>query len=179
MLKAAAADFRDQDQPEPKANIHMPGDLETYPVLQELREFDPESVEDTQIFRGELTVFVRRQSLVRICEYLRDASGVSFKFLTDLTAVDRYPNEPRFEVVYHLLSLETSQRLRLKVRVAGSDPVVDSVVPVWPGANAHEREVFDLFGIRFEGHPDLRRILLPEDWEGHPLRKDYPTEGYR
>jgi NADH-quinone oxidoreductase subunit C len=82
-------------------------------------------------------------------------------------------------VVYHLLDLETFRRLRLKVRLSGDDPRVDSVVPVWPGANAFEREVFDLLGIRFEGHPFLRRILMPEDWEGHPLRKDYPTTGYR
>ncbi len=157
----------------------MPADLETNPLLRKLREFDPQAIEDAQVFRGELTVFIRRQSLVRVCEYLRDAPGVSFKFLADLTAVDRYPNEPRFEVVYHLLSLESCQRVRLKVRLPGGDPIVDSVVPVWPGANAQEREVFDLFGIRFDGHPDLRRILMPEDWEGHPLRKDYPTEGYR
>jgi len=82
-------------------------------------------------------------------------------------------------VVYHLLSLENYRRLRLKVQLAGGDPTIDSVVPVWPAANAFEREVFDLFGIRFEGHPYLRRILLPEDWEGYPLRKDYPTTGYR
>jgi NADH-quinone oxidoreductase subunit C len=93
--------------------------------------------------------------------------------------VDRYPAEPRFEAVYRLLSLERSERLCLKVRLPGDDPAVDSVVPVWPGANAFEREVFDLFGIRFAGHPDLRRIVMPEDWEGHPLRKDYPTEGHR
>lgn len=114
-----------------------------------------------------------------VCEFLRDASGLSFKYLSDLTAVDHYPNEPRFETVCHLLSLESFQRIRLKVRIPGDDPRVDSLVPVWPGAAAFEREVFDLFGIRFEGHPDLRRILLPEDWEGHPLRKDYPTEGFR
>ena len=80
---------------------------------------------------------------------------------------------------YHLLSIERRDRLRLKVRVPGSEPVVPSVTPVWPTANWHEREIFDLFGIRFQGHPDLRRILMPEDWEGYPLRKDYPVEGYR
>ncbi len=157
----------------------MPADLETNPVLKKLREFDPEAVEDAQVFRGELTVRIRRERLRRVCEFLRDAPDLSFKFLCDLTAVDYYPNEPRFEVVVHLLSIETSERLRLKARVSGDDPATDSLVPVWPAANAFEREVFDLFGIRFEGHPYLRRILLPEDWEGHPLRKDYPTEGYR
>lgn len=157
----------------------MPSALETDPLLQKLRELHPAAVEDAQLFRDELTVFTPKGGLLRVCEYLRDALEVSFKFLADLTAVDRYPIEPRFEVVYHLLSLETSRRLRLKVRLSGDNPCVDSVVPVWPAANAFEREVFDLFGIRFAGHPDLRRILMPEDWEGHPLRKDYPTEGYR
>lgn len=157
----------------------MPADLETDLLLQKLREYDPEAVEETQIFRGELTVCIRLDHLRRVSEFLRDAQGLGFKYLSDLTAVDHYPNDPRFEVVYHLLSLETFNRLRLKARVSGDDPKVDSVVPVWPAAHAFEREVFDLFGIRFEGHPDLRRIVLPEDWEGHPLRKDYPTEGYR
>jgi NADH-quinone oxidoreductase subunit C len=93
--------------------------------------------------------------------------------------VDRFPHEPRFELNYHLVSIPRREKIRLKVRLAGSDPVADTLVPVWPGANWLEREIFDLFGIRFTGHPDLRRILLPEDWEGHPLRKDYPVEGYR
>ena len=157
----------------------MPADPETNLTLRKLREFDPSAVEATQVFRGELTLFIRPDHLLKVTEFLRDAPGISFKFLADLTAVDHYPSEPRFEVVYHLLSLETAERLRLKVRVSGEDPKVDSMVPVWPAANAFEREVYDLFGIRFEGHPYLRRILMPEDWEGHPLRKDYPTEGYR
>ncbi len=157
----------------------MPAHPEPILALEKLREFDPESIEDTQIFRGEVTLFIRRYRLRSVCEFLRGTPGLSFKYLSDLTAVDLYPAEPRFQVVYHLLSLETFQRLRLKVKVSGDDPRVDSVVPVWPGANAFEREVFDLFGIRFEGHPYLRRILLPEDWEGYPLRKDYPTEGFR
>jgi len=157
----------------------MPPAIDPDALLLRLRGFDPQAVEENQMFRGELTLFIRPRSLLRLCEFLRDAPGVSFKFLADLTAVDRYPAEPRFEVVYHLLSLESGQRLRLKVRVAGDPPSLDSVVPVWPAANAYEREVYDLFGIRFEGHPDLRRILMPEDWEGYPLRKDYPTEGYR
>jgi NADH-quinone oxidoreductase subunit C len=157
----------------------MPPDLHTNLTLHKVQAFDPEAIEDTQSFRGEPTLFIRPDRLVRICEFLRDAPGLCFKYLSDLTAVDHYPHEPRYEVVYHLLSLETFQRLRLKVRLGGDNPLVDSVVLVWPAANAFEREVFDLFGIRFEGHPYLRRILLPEDWEGHPLRKDYPTEGFR
>jgi NADH-quinone oxidoreductase subunit C len=94
--------------------------------------------------------------------------------------LDRFPIEPRFEVNYHLLTIPNKQVLRLRVRLSGTEhPVMDTVTPVWPTANWHEREIFDLFGIRFEGHPDLRRILLPEDWEGYPLRRDYPVEGFR
>ncbi len=157
----------------------MPADVERNPALQKLREFEPDAVEDVQSFRGETTLVLRPDRLITICEFLRDIPELSFKFLADVTAVDRYPNEPRFEVVYHLLSLETGERLRLKVRLPGDKPRVLSVLPVWPAANALEREVFDLFGIYFEGHPYLRRIFMPEDWEGYPLRKDYPTEGYR
>jgi NADH-quinone oxidoreductase subunit C len=102
-----------------------------------------------------------------------------FVRLSTVTAVDRYPAEPRFEVVYHLHSLERNERLRLKCRVTGEKPQIDSVTPVWRSADWYEREVFDLFGIRFNGHPDLRRIMLPDDWEGHPLRKDYPVTGSR
>jgi NADH-quinone oxidoreductase subunit C len=102
-----------------------------------------------------------------------------FSFLSDITTVDRFPLEPRFEVNYHLLSLDRNERLRLKVRLAGSDPVVHSVTEIWPTANWHERENYDLMGIRFEGHPELSRILMPDDWEGYPQRKDYPVEGYR
>jgi NADH-quinone oxidoreductase subunit C len=157
----------------------MPKSLHSDIVLQELRAFDPAAVEEAREFRGEATLYIRRDRLRSTCQFLRDVPSLSFKYLSDVTAVDLYPNEPRFEVVYHLLSLDTFRRLRLKVRVSGDDPRVDSVVPVWPGANAFERETFDLLGIRFEGHPNLSRILLPEDWEGHPLRKDYPTTGYR
>jgi NADH-quinone oxidoreductase subunit C len=157
----------------------MPSNLESNLALQKLRQFTPESIEDAREFRGEVTIYIRPEGLVRVCEFLRDESGLAFKYLSDITAVDLYPNEPRFEVVYHLLSLQTAERLRLKVRTSGENPRVDSLVPVYPSANAFEREVFDLFGIQFAGHPYLRRILLPEEWEGHPLRKDYPTEGYR
>jgi NADH-quinone oxidoreductase subunit C len=157
----------------------MPSQLDTNLILQKLREFDPAAVEDAREFRGELTLFIRKARLRSACEFLRDAPGLCFKYLSDVTAVDCYPGEPRFEVVYHLLSLERFQRLRLKVQISSENPTIDSVVPVWPAANAFEREVFDLFGIRFEGHPYLHRLLLPEDWDGYPLRKDYPTTGYR
>jgi NADH-quinone oxidoreductase subunit C len=155
----------------------MPVDLENHPALQKLRQFNSQAVEDAQEFRGEVTVHIRRENLKHVCEFLRDDQQLSFKFLADLTALDHYPGEPRFETVYHLLSLKNNERLRLKVRLPEDDPRVESMVAVWPAANAYEREVFDLFGIQFENHPFLRRILMPEEWEGHPLRKDYPVQG--
>ncbi len=157
----------------------MTADLDTHPALLKLREFDPQAVEDARIFRGEVTLYVHRPNFLRTCEFLRDDPSLRFNFLSDVTALDLYPQEPRFEVVYHLLSMQSVQRLRLKVRVGGDDPHMESAIPLWPAANAFEREIFDLFGIKFEGHPFLRRLLMPEEWEGHPLRKDYPTEGYR
>ena len=157
----------------------MAADLETNLALQKLRDFDPEAVEDARTFRGEVTIYIRPANFLRACEFLRDEPGLKFNFLADVTALDLYPQEPRFEIVYHLLSIETAQRLRLKLRVRGENPRFITAIPVWPAANAFEREVFDLFGIIFDGHPFLRRMLLPEEWEGHPLRKDYPTEGYR
>lgn len=155
----------------------MQTDAESNLALQRLRKFNSDAVEDVQTFRGETTINIRANHLRTVCEFLRDMPDLSFKYLSDVTALDHYPGEPRFETVYHLLSFETNERLRLKVRIAGENPRVDSMVPVWPAANAFEREVFDLFGIHFQGHPDLRRILMPEDWEGHPLRKDYPVQG--
>jgi NADH-quinone oxidoreductase subunit C len=157
----------------------MASNLESNLALKKLREFDPEAIEETRVFRDEVTLYIRLAHFLRACELLRDEPSLRFSFLADVTAVDLYPQEPRFEVVYHLLSIETAARLRLKVRVSGENPRCISAVPVWPSANAFEREVFDLFGIVFDGHPYLRRLLLPEEWEGHPLRKDYPTEGYR
>ena len=154
-------------------------DAEKNPVVHKLREWDAAAVSGVVEFRGEITVVVPRTHLVRACEFLSTDSSLRFSFLSDITPVDRFPIEPRFEVNYQLLSLDRRERIRLQVWLSGKDPVVDSVTSVWPTANWHEREAFDLFGIRFEGHPDLKRILMPDDWEGHPLRKDYPTEGYR
>ncbi len=121
-------------------------------------------------FRDEVTVVVSRE---RILATLQTAREAGFRFLTDLTAVDRGADEPRFEVVYLLTAPEHGARVRFKVRVPAADPTTPSVTTLWAGANWLEREVFDLFGIRFEGHPDLRRLLMPDDWEGHPLRKDF------
>jgi len=128
-------------------------------------------VEGEVRFRDEWTLFVPRG---RIVEALERAQAAGFTMLTDLTAVDRHPAEPRFEVVYLLTAIEARARVRLKVRLAGDDAVVPTAVPVFAGATWLEREVYDMFGIRFAGHPDLKRILMPDDWEGHPLRKDFP-----
>jgi NADH-quinone oxidoreductase subunit C len=154
-------------------------DVKQNPIVQLLRSWDEKAIVETAEFRGELTIVLAREHLQRAAEYLRAHAGLQFDFLSDISAVDRFPIEPRFEVNYHLLSISLRQTLRLRVWVSGKDPVVSTVIPVWPTANWHEREIFDLFGIRFEGHPDLHRILMPDDWEGYPLRKDYPVEGFR
>ncbi|MEO7145028.1 MAG: NADH-quinone oxidoreductase subunit C, partial [Bryobacteraceae bacterium] len=107
--------------------------------------------------------------------FLKDEQ--EFNLLSAITAVDWHPSEPRFEVVYHLHSLPRNQRLRLKCRVAGTNASIDSVTPVWRGANWYEREVYDMFGVTFRNHPGLTRILMPLDWEGYPLRKDFPVNG--
>jgi NADH-quinone oxidoreductase subunit C len=135
--------------------------------------------ESAKFDRDELTIYVNRASIKQACEVLRDSRETQFNFLSDVTCVDVFPAEPRFEVIYHLLSHSQKDRVRLIARVPGGDPSIESLMGVWPSANFFEREVFDLFGIRFVGHPNLRRIMMPEDWEGHPLRKDYPVEGYR
>jgi len=152
---------------------------EKNPVVHKLREWDAQAVAEVIEFRGETTVVVPREHLRRTAEYLAAEASLQFSFLSDITTVDRFPLEPRFEVNYDLLSIERKDRLRLKVRIKGADPSLPSVTTIWPTANWHERENFDLFGIRFEGHPNLHRILMPDDWEGFPLRKDYPVEGYR
>lgn len=135
----------------------------------------PDAVEAVVRRLGETTVVVKAEALPDVARWLRDELG--FEVCVDITAVDYLPREPRFEVVYHLLSVSRRQRLRLKVPVGGKKPKVPTVTGVWPGANFYEREVYDMFGIEFEGHPNLKRILMPEDWDGHPLRKDYPL-GY-
>lgn len=131
---------------------------------------------DAKWDRDELTLTIPREGIVAACRALQAAG---YNFMEDVTAVDWYPSEPRFVVAYSLLSHRLRQRVRLHVRLASDDATVDSITPVWPSANFYEREVFDLFGIGFAGHPKLTRIMMPVDWEGHPLRKDYPVEGYR
>ena len=153
--------------------------LKSHPALGTLVEANPAFVQAVKFDRDELTIWIEKDSIREVCAILRDSAQCSFNYLPDLTCVDWYPSEPRFEVVYHLLSIAQRERVRLKVRLDGSSPVIESVTSVWPAANFYEREVFDLFGVRFTGHPNLQRIMMPDDWEGHPLRKDYPVEGYR
>lgn len=148
-------------------------------ILERLRAWDSAAIAASDEFRGELTITVARENLRRVCDFLRSHAEMQFTFLSDVTGVDRFPIEPRFELNYHLLSIPHRRSVRIKARVSGENPAIESVTSIWPTANWHEREIFDLFGVRFLGHPNLTRILLPEDWEGHPLRKDYPVEGYR
>jgi NADH-quinone oxidoreductase subunit C len=126
---------------------------------------------------GELTIEVAPADILRALRLARDE--LKLNRLSTVTGVDLYPAEPRFEVVYHLQSVHSKERLRIKARLPGTDPEIESAVPVFRSANWYERETFDLFGIRFLNHPDMRRILMPEDWEGYPLRKDYPVTGTR
>lgn len=149
------------------------------PLIQKLQDFNPQAVAEAHEFRGQLTVVTPAPQARSVLEFLKNDPALRFNFLADLTAVDRYPDEPRFEVVYHLRSMPSGQRLRLKARVSGEPARIDSVVSLWPVADMLEREVFDLFGIHFTGHPNLKRLLMPDDWEGYPLRKDYPVEGPR
>jgi NADH-quinone oxidoreductase subunit C len=131
---------------------------------------------DAKFDRDELTITVARETIVAATEALRQAA---YNYLEDITAVDWYPSEPRFQISYSLLSFSLKQRIRLVVRLDGEDASLDSITPAWPAANFYEREIFDLFGVHFGGHPNLRRIMMPDDWKGYPLRKDYPVEGYR
>jgi NADH-quinone oxidoreductase subunit C len=131
---------------------------------------------DAKYDRDELTITVSRENIVAACQAIQQAG---YNFLEDVTAVDWYPSEPRFQITYHILSMSLKQRIRLAVPLDSDSAAIDSITSVWPSANFYEREVFDLFGVHFGGHPNLKRIMMPEDWNGHPLRKDYPVEGYR
>ena len=122
------------------------------------------------------TLYIPADHVVDALRALRDRPELRFSFLAELTATDYAPRDPRFELTYILVSIEQRLRLRIKVRLSGDTPHLQTVTPIWPAANWLEREVWDLFGIVFDGHPDLRRLLMPEDWEGHPQRKDYPVQ---
>ncbi len=147
-----------------------------HPAVKALLAWNAAALEDARFDRGELSLTIARE---RIREAAAVVQAAGYNFLEDLTAVDWFPSEPRFQVSYHILSHSFKEHIRLRVLLSGDEPAVESITPVWPSANFYEREVFDLFGIRFEGHPNMRRIMMPDEWVGHPLRKDYPVEGYR
>ena len=146
------------------------------PAILALKADLPAAMIDAKFDRGELTLTIAR-------DLIREAAAVvqkaGYNFLEDVTCVDWYPAEPRFQVTYHILSHSLKRRIRLIAFTGSNEAEIASIVPVWPSAGFYEREVFDLFGIHFGGHPDLRRIMMPDEWQGHPLRKDYPVEGYR
>jgi NADH-quinone oxidoreductase subunit C len=150
--------------------------LPEHPAVKALLASKPETLVDARFDRGELTLTIAAEA---ICAAAEAVKAAGYNFFEDVTAVDWFPSSPRFQLSYHILSHSYKERIRLRVLVDGASPAVDSITSIWPAANYYEREVFDLFGIRFEGHPNLRRIMMPDDWEGYPLRKDYPVEGYR
>lgn len=137
------------------------------------------AIQDERLWRDEATFWIEKRWIVPVIKALRSASELSFDMISDVTAIDylNLDRLPRFDVVYHLHSLDFHHRVRLKVPVEEDDCVVDSICGIWTGANFMEREVFDMFGIRFDGHPNLERILMPDNWEGYPLRKDFPLGG--
>lgn len=156
--------------PPPPEGVALPG------FIAALQEALPGAVAQVSLWVGDWTIVVPIPRLLEVMSHLRDAPGARFNFCTDVTASDWPPRAQRFDVIYCLYAMTLRHRIRVKVRAADGE-AVPSVTQVWPGASWLEREVFDLFGIRFEGHPDLRRILMPDDWQGHPQRKDYPLEG--
>jgi NADH-quinone oxidoreductase subunit C len=143
--------------------------------VEKVRERFSGALQEVVYFRGEDTLVVAPETIVEICRFLKEDPEMAFDLLVDITGIHYLEREYSFEVVYHLVSLARRRRLRLRVRL-GEEGEIDSVTPIWHGADWHEREAFDLVGIRFKGHPDLRRILMPEDFEGHPLRKDFALE---
>ena len=150
--------------------------LPEHPAVKAILAWNPQALTDAKWDRSELTLTIAAEE-IRAAAAAVKAAG--YNFFEDMTAVDWFPSAPRFQLSYHILSHGFKEHIRLRVMLDAAEPSVESITAVWPSANYYEREVFDLFGIRFEGHPNLRRILMPDDWVGHPLRKDYPVEGYR
>jgi NADH-quinone oxidoreductase subunit C len=150
--------------------------MEPLEIVDRLKEKFLSEVVNVRQFRDQVFVSVKREKIIDICRYLHDDPDISMDYLADLCGVDYPDNRQRFEVVYNLYSLKFGHRLILKALLQEDDLTIESVVPIWKGANWHEREACDMYGIVFSGHPDLRRILMPEDWEGYPLRKDYPLK---
>jgi NADH-quinone oxidoreductase subunit C len=150
--------------------------LPEHPALKAILAWNPQALTDAKFDRGELTLTIAPEE-IRAAASTVQAAG--YNFFEDLTGVDFFPSSPRFQLSYHIVSHTHKERIRLRVMLGGADPSVETITSVWPSANFYEREVFDLFGVHFEGHPNLRRIMMPDDWQGHPLRRDYPVEGYR
>jgi NADH-quinone oxidoreductase subunit C len=155
----------------------LPEALQNLSVPAAIEAWDGHAVTGGSQNFGEVLLWIAPERIVDVCRFLKEQQG--FEQLTGLTAIDRYPLEPRFEVLYLVHSIAKNERIKLKVVLAGENPAVASVTPVWEGANWYERETFDLFGIRFEGHPNLKRLMMPEEWEGHPLRRDFPVHGHK
>jgi NADH-quinone oxidoreductase subunit C len=155
----------------------LPEKLKDRPVAAALEAWNPSVITGGTWRLNELMLQIDAASIVEVCRYLKEEQ--QFNRVAGITGLDWYPMEPRFEVVYLLHSVPRNERVRLKCKVSGENPAIDSVCSVWSGANWYERETFDLFGIRFHNHPDLTRIMMPEDWDGHPLRKDYPVHGHK
>jgi NADH-quinone oxidoreductase subunit C len=147
-----------------------------HPAVAAILAWNPEALTDARWDRDELTLTIDREDIVAAGRTVQQAG---YNFLEDVTAVDWFPAIPRFQISYHIVSHPHKERIRLRVMIDEASASLDSITPVWPSADYYEREVFDLFGVRFDGHPNLRRIMMPDDWSGHPLRKDYPVEGYR
>jgi NADH-quinone oxidoreductase subunit C len=151
--------------------------MEPIEIANRLKDKFPIEVVEVKNFRDQVFVSVKRERILDICRYLYEDPDLSMNFLSDLLGIDYPERQYRFEVVYNLFSLKYNHRIIIKALIPQDDPSIDSVVDIWNGANWHEREACDMYGIVFKGHPDLRRILMPEDWEGFPQRKDYPLKG--
>jgi NADH-quinone oxidoreductase subunit C len=155
----------------------IPEALQQDPIASAVSAQFPAALTGGKVEHGETTLVIDAAQIVEVCKFLK--SNQKFIRLSSVTAVDWYPREPRFEVVYHMQSIERKLWLRVKCQVSGEKPEIDSVYEVWRGADWYERETFDLFGITFRNHPNMTRIMMPEGWKGHPLRKDYPVHGFK
>jgi NADH-quinone oxidoreductase subunit C len=150
--------------------------MKTSLTLKKLTEKFPDSIIETHSFRNDDTAVVKKEDVIKVFSFLRDDPELLYNFMMDLTAVDYLGKDPRFEVVYHLYSLKHNTRVRIKARVSESDCSIDSIISLWISADWFEREAYDLYGIHFQGHPNLKRLLLYDEFKGHPLRKDYPIK---
>ena len=147
-------------------------------LVSKIRERFASSIEETTVYCGEVTHVVKVDALLDVCRFIKSEKDLKMDWLSDVVGVDYHPRTPRFEVVYHFYSITNKHRLRLKVRIADGENV-PTVTDMWGAANWAEREVYDMYGIKFDGHPDMRRIYMAQDWDGYPLRKDYPLRGYK